>query len=306
MLFIVLLYAILASTFTIAKIALSYAKPFFIIGFRMTFAGILLLSYLWFFNRKNFSLKREDWWLFFKVSLFHIYFAFIPEFWSLQYISSSKVNLIYSSTPFIAALLSYFLLKERLGFKKFFGMMIGLVGLMPIFLTQTDIREATMDFLSISLPEVVLLGAVVSAAYAWFIVKQLMGKGYSLLMINGVAMLIGGLLSLPTSFILEGVSTCPIYSFWPFLFWTMMLIIIANVIVYNFYGWLLRRYTITFVTSAGFLCPIFGAFYGWFFLNENITWHYFVALAFVALGLYIFYREETLVKFKPKKGSPMH
>jgi len=87
--------------------------------------------------------------------------------------------------------------------KKFIGMLIGLLGLIPIFLTQTDIRESGMQFFSISLPEIVLLCAVFSAAYAWFIVKKLMDKGYSLLMINGVAMLLGGLLSFPTSFAIE-------------------------------------------------------------------------------------------------------
>ncbi|MBD3231164.1 EamA family transporter [Candidatus Dependentiae bacterium] len=292
MFLVILLYAILASTFTIAKTALYYAKPFFLIGFRMTIAGIFLLGYLYFFNHRKFYLQKQDWRLFLKVSLFHIYFAFIPEFWALQYVSSSKTNLIYSATPFIAALLSYFLLNEKLGLKKFLGMFIGLLGLIPIFLTQTDIREAGMQFFSISLPEIVLLFAVFSAAYAWFIVKQLIVKGYSLLMINGVAMLIGGILSFATSFIFEGTQTCPIFDFSSFLFWTLLLIIVANVIVYNFYGWLLKIYSITFVISAGFLCPIFGAFYGWFFLNEKITWHYFVSLTCVMIGLYLFYKQE--------------
>ena len=293
MILVVLLYAILASTFVIAKIALSFAKPFFLIAFRMTVAGTLLLSYFWLFNRKNFYLNKKDLWLFFKVSLFHVYFAFIPEFWSLQYLSSSKVNLIYSATPFIAAVLSYFLLKEKLGLKKFTGMLIGLLGLIPIFMTQTDIREAGMQLLSISLPEVVLMCAVFSAAYAWFIVKELMGRGYSMIMINGVAMLLGGLLSFPTSFVIEGFGISPIFDFWPFLRWTLLLIFVANIVVYNYYAWLLKRYSITFVISSGFLCPIFGAFYGWFFLSELITWHYFASLACVMAGLYLFYRQEV-------------
>lgn len=292
MLLVVLLYAVLASTFTIAKTALAYAKPFFLIGFRMTLAGLLLLGYLYFFKREKFYLQKKDWLLFAKVSLFHIYFAFILEFWALQYISSSKTNLIYSATPFIAAILSYFLLKERLGLQKFLGMLIGVLGLIPIFLTQTDIRESGMQLFSMSLPEVVLLFAVVSAAYAWFVVKQLMDKGYSLLMINGVAMLVGGILSFFTSIAFEGVSTSPVFDFWPFLIWTLLLILVANIIVYNFYGWLLTKYSITFVISAGFLCPIFGAFYGWFFLNEQITWHYFVSLVCVMVGLFLFYRKE--------------
>ena len=288
-------YAILASTFTVAKTVLSYAKPFFTIGFRMTVAGVLLLGYQYIFNRSKFVIKKEDWWLFFKVSIFHVYLAFIPEFWALQYLSSSKTSLIYSATPFIAAILSYFLLSERLNKRKIFGMFVGILGLIPVLLTQTDTREAAMELFSISLPEVVLFGAVISAAYAWFILKELMKKGYSLPIINGVAMFAGGILSFATSFVAEGVSVSPVFSWGPFIGWVSLLIFLANIVSYNFYGWLLKRYSITFMTFAGFLCPIFAAFYGWFFLSEQITWHYFLSLLLITIGLYIFYKEEITV-----------
>jgi len=297
MFLVVLLYAILASTFVIAKIALSYSRPFFLIGFRMTLAGILMLGFLFLFNRKHFVIKKKDIWLFLQAALFHCYLAFVPEFWALDFLTSSKVNLIYSATPFIAAILAYFLLSEKLGFKKFAGMMIGLCGLIPIILTQTDIREAAMEFASVSLPEFVLLGAVTSAAYAWFIVKKLLQRGYSLFLINGFAFFVGGIGAFITSFCSQERHQAVITDFWPFLFWTLLLILVANIIVYNFYGWLIKRFTITFVTTAGFLCPIFGAVYGWFFLNEVISWHYFVSLFCVAVGLYLFYRQE--VSYRP-------
>lgn len=296
MFLVVLLYAILASTFTIAKIALEYAKPFFLIAFRMIVSGTLMLSFIYFFQKHKFKINNNDWLLFIKVAIFHIYLAFIPEFWALQYISSSKTNLIYSATPFISALLAYLLLKEKLSFKKTVGMLIGLIGLIPVFLSQTDIREASMELFSISFPEIVLLGAVISAAYAWFVVKRLLDRGYSLLMINGISMLLGGIASLLTSFVFEGTASSPIYSLWPFLGWSSLLILVANIIVYNFYGLMLKKYSITFVSSAGFLSPIFGAFYGYFFLSENITWHYFLSLGFIVAGLYVFYKDELKLK----------
>lgn len=292
MFLVILLYAILASTFTIAKMALTYAKPFFLIGFRMTVAGSLMLLFLYLFKRKQFFVHKQDWWLFFKTAIFHIYIAFVFEFWALQYLSSAKTNLIYSSTPFIAAILSYFLLSEKLSLKKFIGMLIGLCSLIPILITGNG--DSFMgEFMDVSYPEFILLIAVVSAAYAWFLVKKLLAKDYSLLMINGISMLIGGVLALLTSFTIEGVKQPLIFDFWPFLLWVGLLILVANVITYNLYGWLLKYNSITFVTSAGFLCPIFGAFFGWFFLGESITWHYFLSLVFVIIGLNIFYREET-------------
>ncbi|MFA6526903.1 MAG: EamA family transporter, partial [Candidatus Babeliales bacterium] len=61
MFLVILLYAILASTFIFAKHALAYANPCFLIGFRMLVAGCLLLGHQWLFNRNRFFIRRNDW-----------------------------------------------------------------------------------------------------------------------------------------------------------------------------------------------------------------------------------------------------
>lgn len=291
MVLVALLYIFLASSFFLAKEAVSYANPCFLIGFRMCIAGSILLGYFWLFKRKEFVIRRTDWGLFFRVSLFHIYLAFILEFWSLQYLSALKTTIIFSSTPFIGALLSFFILKERLSLKKIGGICLGLLGLLPVILAQTGAAEFAREFGHISLPEVVLMGAVISGAYAWFLVKKLIDRGYGLPLINGVAMLTGGILSFITAFFLEGFSQ-PVRAWSPFLFWIALLILVANVIVYNFYGWLLKRYSITFVMFAGWLCPVFATIFEWVFMGGAITWHYFVSLFLITAGLSVFYQEE--------------
>lgn len=289
MVLVALLYAILASTFIFAKQALMFAKPFFLIGFRMTIAGILLISFA--ALRGRLTIKREDWWLLFKISLFHIYFSFILEFWALQYLSALKTTLIYSTTPFIAALLSYVLLKERLGRGKMLGIAVGMCGMVPILMATGNNAS---ELLNITLPDVVLFGAVISGAYAWFLVKQLLVKGYSLAVINGVAMFIGGILSFGTSALFE---SAPMVYNWPqFLLWVACLIVVANVVVYNFYGWLLHRYSITFLTFAGFLCPSFAMMYDWLLLGGQLQVNYVFSIVLVTIGLYIFYKKELFAK----------
>lgn len=291
MIYVVLLYAVLASTFILAKNALAYAQPCFLIAFRMLVAGSLLISYSMLHDRRNLLIHRSDWWLFVRAALFHIYFAFVLEFWALQYVSALTTNLIYATTPFIAALLSYMLLKERLTKQKIIGISVGVGGLIPIFVLQSGGFAVQSDYGM--LPPFVLLCAVVSASYAWFLVKRLMEKGYHLVLINGVAMLGGGLLALVTSFFVEGFAN-PVYAWGPFLFWVGCLIIVANGIVYNFYAWLLNRYSITFLGLAGFLCPSFGTLYEAMFMGCTITWHHLVCLIMVCFGLFIFYQDELL------------
>ncbi len=291
MITVAFLYAVLASTFIFAKKALAYARPFFLIGTRMLIAGSFLLGYQYFFNRKNFRIKKEDLWTFFRVSLYHVYFAYMLEFWALQYVSALKTTIIYSATPFIAAILAYFLLHERLSIRKVLGVIIGLCGIIPALLAQATGVEATLELHRISLPEVILLFAVISASYAWFIVSDLMKKNYSFGFINGVAMFAGGALSMITAVFTEGLAS-PVSHVGPFLGWLALLILCSNIIFYNLFSWLLKRYSITFLTFAGFLCPSFATLYEWLFMGGTITWHYFASLVLIILGLYIFYKDE--------------
>lgn len=267
MILLVLLYGLLALAFTIGKHALDYTQPCFLIAFRMLIAGSAMLAYILYKNRTLRFIYKKDMLLFLQTALFHIYIAYIGEFWALQFITSSKTTLFYSLTPFISAVLAYFLFKEKFGGYKIFGMILGFIGVCPMLFMQTDMPEFGAELFRISLPEVVLLGAVVSSSYAWFLVKKLMDRGYHLISINGIAMFIGGILALITSIIFEiilpvsqGQSVVVVAEWLPFLQWTFGLILIANVIGYNLYAFLLQRYTVTFVSLAGCLCPLFGAF----------------------------------------------
>lgn len=286
---VIVLYALLALTFPLAQYAVQFAHPVFLIAIRMLIAGMCLLSYHVFVN-KHFKIAQEDIILFFKVSFFHIYLSFIPEFWSLQYLSAIKVNVLYCMTPFVAAFLEYILLKKHLEKYKIWGIIIGTLGITPIIFSFNNcesLKECVYPFL----PEGILFVSIVSATYAWFLVKELLNKGYPLPFINGIAMISGGALSLLT-YSLFYKSSLAVVSYKPFFISTFALIILSNIIVYNLYGFLIKKHSITFIGLAGFLSPIFGVLYARFFFNQNISWHYILACGMISIGLWIFYQEE--------------
>lgn len=293
MLFLAILeYAILASTFTIAKVAVQHADPLFIIGVRMTLSAPIMFLVHRLQKNNGMAIAKADLPLFLKVSLFHIFIPFVGEFWALQYVSSAKAAITYALTPFIAAILSYFLLRRSISSKQTIGLIIGIMGLFPILISSDDMTSSgQLGF--ISMPEIILLLCVTSASYAWFLVTKLMEKGYGISFINGIAMLGGGILSLIVWYFIAKDETPLRGEVAPFVFWTSLLILVANVIAYNFYGWLLKHISITMMSAIGFLCPIFATFYGFFFLNEPITLWHFVALLMVASGIWLFYREEV-------------
>lgn len=289
MVLVILLYALLALTFTLGKAAISYADPLFLIAIRMLVAGPLLLGIYWVKRGISSSFKTSDTFDFIQVIFFHIYLSFIPEFWAFQYVSSIKVNIMYATTPFIAMLFSYVLYHEKITLAQFWGTIIGFLSLMPLMLRG---ESCGVDLWRFSLPELMILLSVSSGAYAWFVIKRLMRKGYSLLVINGVGMLGGGILSLATWLALHQHGVSPIVSVVPFVVTVGGLILLSNVVVYNLYGWLLNFYSISFVACAGFLSPLFGALYGKLFLNESLGSQHIIAMIGITIGLYLFFHDE--------------
>lgn len=302
MILVLLLYFLFASTFTLAKAVVEYIQPIFFIGIRMTLAGSLLLGYQYFFNKSQWKFERRDLLMFGHIVLFLIVIPYIGEFWALQYVSAAKTSLIFNLSPFLTALLAYFVLSERLRSMQWLGLFVGCVGMLPILITHTG-KEMLTHFVGfLSTPELALLAAVGASAYAWIVMKYLiMDRDYSPLMVNGVGMLGGGLVALALSALFEGwtlfgsqncvlqVSThCT--DFLLLITYTALLIIISNIVCYNLYGYLLQRYSPTFLSFAGFTTPIFTALFDWMFFGDIVPMAFGASMCVVILGLYLFHR----------------
>lgn len=293
MILVVLLYALFACVFTISKTSLLYAQPFFFVGTRMMIAGALMLMYQYFRERERFSLLKQDFFYFFALGFFSIYLTNVLEFWGLKYLTSFKTCFIYSLSPFVSALLSYFLFADKMNRKKWIGLLIGFSGFIPILLSTTQDEEMAGHLLVLSWAEVAVIVAAISSVYGWILLKQLVAdRNYTPFMANGVSMLIGGGMALTHSFTAETWDPVPIFEVIPFFECAILLIIISNLICYNLYGFLLRKYTPTFMSFAGFTTPFFTALFGWLYLDEIVTMPFYISAVIVLFGLFIFYLEE--------------
>lgn len=295
---VLLLYAFYSMPITFGKAALQYAQPLFLVAARMLIGGPLMLAYVYFFDRSNFKVNRAHYGLFAQAIILQIYLAYVLQFWALNNMNSSKNALLFTFAPFITAIICYFLYKEKMTVKKMLGLVVGFIGSLPILLTHSVENSVCFSFYCIGLPEVATLLAVSLFAYGWIVAGQLSKKyGYSSLMINGVTMLIGGLLVLATSPFMDTWDPLPFTQFWPFIGYTIALIIVGNVISFNWYIALMRKYTATFIAFVGFTEPLYVAVYSYLLLGEVVNWQFFVSLAIISVGLFIFYQEELRQKY---------
>ncbi len=304
MFYVFLLYALFASVFTISKTALEYSQPFFLIGTRMIFAGIILLGYQIIFKKQSFSFKQPVWIKLFQLSLFNIYLTNVFEFWGLRFLTSFKTCFIYSLSPFISALLCYFIFSEKLNTRKTIGLCLGFLGFLPILLSQTSGEEQAGQFFIFSWAELSVMLAATLSVYGWIILRQLINDhGLSPLFANGMSMLIGGAMALGHSLMVEEWNPIPTTNFYIFLECTVLLIIISNLVCYNLYGYLLKKYSAVFMSFAGFTTPLFTALFGWLFLGEVVTWPFYLSLLLVMCGLWVYDQEEINKLSKARVGE---
>lgn len=289
---VVLLYGLFASVFTVGKYGLDVSAPFFLVGSRMAIAGVLMLGYLYFFKRKEMKVEKSDLLQFFLLGIFNIFLTNVCEFWGLKYLTAAKTCFLYSLSPFVSALLAYWLLKEKMTGKKWLGLVIGFVGFVPILLSQTTQEELAGHFWVFSWAEVAVMTAAVSSVYGWIILSKLMKRGYHPLLVNGISMLLGGSLTLIQSAIFEDWNPVPVTHFPTFFVVCIFLMVVSNFICYNLYGLLLKRFSATFISFAGFTTPLITALMGWMFLGEGVDYSFFLSSGIVFSGLTLFYYEE--------------
>ena len=289
---IFIMYALFGTVFTAGKISLDHAHPFFLVGIRMLIAGSILLIYAFYKNKNTLKIDRQDYFKMFLLSLFNIYITNGFEFWGMKFITTSKTSFIYSLSPFISALFSYFFLGEVLSKKKWLGLLIGIIGFFPILLNQSAGESELGSFFFLSTAELAVITATFATVIGWIVMRQLV-KSYSPMVCNAYSMFFGGLMSLLHSFLAEPWQPVPIFgSLQTFTESILWMLLISNLICYNLYALLLKKYTVSLISFSGFSTPFFTALFSWIMIGETLSLNFLASAIVVLCGLYLFYQEE--------------
>lgn len=286
-LLIPLMYAAFALTFIFGATSIHYAQPIFFIGLRMVITGIFILGYL-ILTKKQWVPAKRDWWIFGLLGIVHIFIPYVGENMAYTILPACHVSLMWNLSPLLTAVCSWVILRERMTWMKLLGLAIGLLGFVPLFLSACPCASS---FLFISWADWLLIGAVVSAAVAWSAIRKLAHR-YSILIINGWSMLLGGALSFVVSGFKESWHPFPVTN-WPMTLWCVgALVILGGIIGYNLYGYLLKRYTATFLSFCGGLTPLLTALFARIFLGQPLSPVFLLSASITCVGLYLVYRQE--------------
>lgn len=290
------MHVLLSAIFPVGRTAATLAQPFFFTAVRMTLAGVILVAYYLICFKKFSSRFKEAIIPLVIFTITGVYITNVAEFWALQFVPAAKASLMYSLSPFVAAFFSYTMFQEKMTFKKFWGMAIGVTGfmLMMAYEAPREISFSSAPFVLAG--EIALIIAAIATAYGWIIMRRKMLEGIlHPVEAIGISMLGGGILAFIHSLCTESWSPIPLKEPWDipnFSLNLLIAILCSSVFGYVLYTFLLRTYTATFLSFSGFIQPVSAALLGWFFLGETITWQFMSCALLVFLGLYVFYMEE--------------
>lgn len=304
LLLMVFMFAAWSSIFSLGKLALIHSPPIFLTSARMLLAGCILLIYLFLKKREAFKLPLKQYLSIAVLAVFSIYLTNIFEFWGLQHLSAAKTSFIYSLSPFLSAFFSYIHFGERMNNRKWIGMLLGFTGFIPVFALQTGNEGLIGGLLGFSWAELAIVGATLCSVYGWVLLRLLVkDNSISPLMANGSSMLIGGIFALIHSFFIDSWNPLPIEKGFvgDVAIGLAIMTFISNILCYNLYGWMLKRYTATFLSFVGLLSPLFASLNGWVFLGEKPSWIICMSTAIVSLGLWIVYQAELKQGYIVKK-----
>lgn len=302
---VMLMYATWSSVFPISKLALQSATPTFLTSARMLIAGFILLTFLFLKDRKSLKIGKRQILPLFAFSFFSIYLTNILEFWSMQYLSSVKGCFIYGLSPFLAIIFSYIHFKEKITKKKLIGMLIGFAGFVPVLMIQTGAENLLSIFNFFSLPDLAMIGAAIFSIYGWVLLRVIVkNQTLSPIYANGYGMLFGGLASLIHSFFVDSWNPIPVLpgKELTVLMQIITMTVISNIICYNLYGFMLRKFTATFLSFCGLFSPIFVSITSWFLLREQPSWMILFSTVVVLSGLFIIYQTEIQQGYTIRKS----
>lgn len=297
MFLVILLYAIFSGmTFINSSLMQGGPYPLLVGMIRALGSGSIIFGLMWILRRKNIvqlHLTSQQWRYVITYGVLIHAVGMCGFSWAVLYGSPVTLCFIFATAPFITAMIQYWYDKESLSKQKIAGLIVGTLGLVPILWQESATTSHVLDSqYGWLICNGIAIGSMFVFCYGWVVFKKLLETTKtSILLLNGIAMLIGGLVSLIGIGLYYGLSVFDLPYSADFAY-LMVLFMFASLITYSLYAYLLQDFSPTFISFAGFLEPAFGMIYGYFLMNYTIHGYHLISFMVLFLGLYLFYLDE--------------
>ena len=275
---LILLAVIWGSSFFNIKIATYSYDPITLALVRVIFASIPLLI-LCKISGIKIEAFSKNWKWYALIGLCNIAIPFVLIAIGTAKINSYLAAILMSTTPLSGSILAHFFTKdEKLSVMKSLGVLIGFSGIVLLFFDKVIINNENYIYALIT-----ILGSTFYCIGGLLTLKLRNKKNEN---VTTSTTLWSVIFLLPLSLIIESP-----WESVPSLASTLSLFYLG--VIATGLAWLIRFRILTvnglvFQTQVAYLIPIFGIIFGYFLMDEIITWKVIVSLVVILIGIYIF------------------
>ena len=283
---LILLAIIWGSSFFNIKLATYSYEPITLALVRVIFASIPLLILC---KIKNIYIEAftKNWKPYALIGLCNIAIPFVLIAIGTAKINSYLAAILMSTTPLSGSILAHIFTKdEKLSFLKSLGVLIGFSGIILLFFDKVIINSENYLYALIT-----ILGSTFYCIGGLLTLKLRNKKNEN---VTTSTTLWSVIFLLPFSLIFETP-----WNSNPTITATLSLLYLG--IVATGLAWLIRFRILTvnglvFQTQVAYLIPIFGVLFGYFLMDEIITWRVLLSLVIILLGIHIFKKNNKGIK----------
>lgn len=250
MFIILLMYAL--TTLPLSKALLAYTQPLYLIGLRMSIAGIILLAYYGVTRTTVQRIARAHIHILAQVGLFAIMIPYFLRYWGLVHAVTPRADIWYVAGPIITYALATWRGVERITWVKTGALCLGYIGL---FISMGKPSHAYVEHAG-EYAELAIIASVLSFAYGWYLIRHLMiMHNYTPALVHGVTMLPAGIGALALSYMVEPMSM--VGDEMQFILLLAAVIFVSNITTHTLYAALLKTYSLTFVQLCSLSVPLY-------------------------------------------------
>ena len=283
---LILLAIIWGSSFFNIKLATYSYEPITLALVRVIFASIPLLILC---KIKDIYIEAftKNWKPYALIGLCNIAIPFVLIAIGTAKINSYLAAILMSTTPLSGSILAHIFTKdEKLSFLKSLGVLIGFSGIILLFFDKVIINSENYLYALIT-----ILGSTFYCIGGLLTLKLRNKKNEN---VTTSTTLWSVIFLLPFSLIFETP-----WNSNPTMSATLSLLYLG--IVATGLAWLIRFRILTvnglvFQTQVAYLIPIFGVLFGYFLMDEIITWRVLLSLVIILLGIHIFKKNNKGIK----------
>lgn len=205
--------------------------------------------------------------------------AYLGLSWSgMTTVSSAFTAVLISTNPLLIGVLAGPVLGERLGWRKMFGLCLGLAGVALVLRSRLSGMQEDLH------GTLLVTGGLVALVAGTLLYKRLK-PSTGLWMATGIQSLAGAVALMPVALLHESLGDARMTAS---LFWSMAYMIVA-VSIGGYYLWfmILGRASATAASALHFLMPPLGLLFGWVVLRESVSWLDLLGIVPIAFGIWL-------------------